>query len=43
LVSGHKEKDESVLDALIRETKEEADIDIKAKDIKFISVMNRKT
>jgi 8-oxo-dGTP pyrophosphatase MutT (NUDIX family) len=28
---------------LIRETKEEADIDIKAKDIKFISVMNRKT
>ncbi|MDR3150705.1 MAG: hypothetical protein LBU14_03740 [Candidatus Peribacteria bacterium] len=27
----------------MRETKEEADIDIKAKDVKFVSVMNRKT
>jgi ADP-ribose pyrophosphatase YjhB (NUDIX family) len=28
---------------LIRETKEEANIDIKEKDVKFISVINRKT
>jgi 8-oxo-dGTP pyrophosphatase MutT (NUDIX family) len=42
-VSGHKEQDENILEALIRETKEEANIDIKEKDVKFISVINRKT
>jgi ADP-ribose pyrophosphatase YjhB (NUDIX family) len=42
LISWHKEKDENILQALVRETKEEADIDIDLENIKFVSVMNRK-
>jgi ADP-ribose pyrophosphatase YjhB (NUDIX family) len=43
LISWHKEKDENIVKALLREVKEEADINIEPSDIKFSSVMNRKS
>ncbi len=42
LIGGHVEKNEDVKTAVIRETKEETNIDIAMEDIEFISVMNRK-
>jgi ADP-ribose pyrophosphatase YjhB (NUDIX family) len=42
LIAWHKEKNENVIDALIRETKEETDIDIDLKNLRFSSVINRK-
>jgi 8-oxo-dGTP pyrophosphatase MutT (NUDIX family) len=39
LVSGHVEKGESIIDALVREAKEEADIDLKRDDLKVVHVM----
>lgn len=40
-ISGHVEKGESVIDALIREAKEEADIDLKHEDLKISVVVQR--
>ncbi len=42
LVSGHVEQDEPIVDALIRETKEEAGITIEPESIRPIHVMYRK-
>jgi len=42
LVAWHKEKWENVIDALIREWKEEANIDVDPNNLKFVWVMNRK-
>ncbi|MDR1375459.1 MAG: NUDIX domain-containing protein [Holosporaceae bacterium] len=39
LVSGHVEKDEGIIDALIRETKEEADIHVNCDDLKIVNVI----
>ena len=43
LVSGHVEDEESAINALIREAKEEAGIQILASQIKPIHIMHRKT
>lgn len=40
--AGHLEKDETILQAAVRETKEETTVDIDAKDLKFIHIMHRK-
>lgn len=42
LASGHMEEGESPITAAIRETKEEAGIDVKPEDLKFVLVMHRK-
>ena len=42
LPSGHLESGESVVEALLREVKEESGIDIRPKDVKFIHAMHRK-
>jgi 8-oxo-dGTP pyrophosphatase MutT (NUDIX family) len=39
LVSGHVEEGEGIIDALIRETKEEVDIDVKRDDLEVVHVM----
>ena len=41
LPAGHVEKDENVFDAMIREAKEEINIDV-SNNIKIVQVMNRK-
>ncbi|MDP2708683.1 MAG: NUDIX domain-containing protein [bacterium] len=41
LVAGHLEGNESFAEAMIRETKEEINIKLKAKDLKVVHVMNR--
>ncbi|MCI8411236.1 MAG: NUDIX domain-containing protein [Clostridia bacterium] len=41
-IGGHVEKNEMVINAAIRETKEEIGIDINREDLVFKSVMNRK-
>lgn len=41
--AGHLEANESVLDALIREVKEEANINIKKEDVKLVHSMYRKS
>lgn len=43
LISWHKQKDENVIDALIRIGKEDAQIYINANDLIFSSIMNRKS
>jgi 8-oxo-dGTP pyrophosphatase MutT (NUDIX family) len=43
LVSGHVEKEESSKQAMIREAKEEAGIILKPENLKFITVMHRKS
>lgn len=43
LPSGHLENDESLIDALIRETKEEIGVDIQPKDMEFKHVMHRRS
>jgi 8-oxo-dGTP diphosphatase len=41
--SGHLEENETVLQAVIRETKEEAGVDVDKKDLKFILAMHRRS
>lgn len=41
--AGHLEANESILDALIREVKEESNIDIKGDDVKLVHTMYRKS
>lgn len=41
-VCGHLEKNETIKEALLRETKEEIGIEINEKDLKFVSVMQAK-
>lgn len=41
--AGHLDGGERIVDALIRESKEEVGIDIKAKDVKFVHVMHHKS
>jgi 8-oxo-dGTP diphosphatase len=41
LVSGHLEGDETLKEAMIRETKEEAGVAIKPEDLELIHVMHR--
>ena len=41
LIAGHVEKDESIFDAMIREAKEEAGIDIKKEDLRHLTTMHR--
>lgn len=43
LISGHVEKDESIVNAMIREAKEESGIIIESSNLAFSSVMYRKT
>ncbi len=43
LPSGHLEEDETMIGALLRETKEETGVDIKSEDTKFVHVMHRKS
>lgn len=43
LPSGHLEEDESLVEAVIRETTEEVGIDIKPEDLKHVHVMHRKS
>ena len=42
VIAGHLDGDENVYNAIIREAKEEAGIEIKLKDLKIIQVMHRK-
>lgn len=42
LVSGHLDGEESVVDAMVREAKEEAGITVYAPDLKVVVVMHRK-
>lgn len=39
LVSGHVEEGEGIIDAIIRETKEEADIEVERNDLKVVHVI----
>lgn len=41
--AGHLDGEERIVDALIRESKEEAGLDIKAEDVKFVHVMHHKS
>lgn len=41
LVSGHGEENENFTETLMREVKEEANIDVKPEDLKVVHVMNR--
>ncbi|MDB5188235.1 MAG: hydrolase [Candidatus Kaiserbacteria bacterium] len=41
LVSGHVDDDESLAQALVREVKEEAGVDIRAEDARLVTVMHR--
>ena len=41
LIAGHKEEDEKATDAMLREAKEEAGIDIKSEDLDFVHIMHR--
>jgi 8-oxo-dGTP diphosphatase len=43
LISGHVEKDESIVNAMIREAKEESGISIEKSNLEFATVMYRKT
>ncbi len=40
LPGGHLEKDEDLLDAMIREAKEELEIDLKKEDLKLVHIMH---
>jgi 8-oxo-dGTP diphosphatase len=42
LIAGHVEPDETVLDALIRESREEVGIEVNRGDLEFLSVVHRK-
>ena len=42
LIAGHVEPDETVLDALIREGREEVGIEVNRDNLKFLSVVHRK-
>lgn len=42
LIAGHLDGNETVTDAMIRETKEEAGIDVTPKDLKMVHSMHRK-
>jgi len=42
LPAGHLEYNESVIEALLREVKEESNLDIKSQDVKFVHTMHRK-
>jgi len=41
LVSGHLEPNETIMQAMVRETKEEAGIDINLNDLELLHVLNR--
>jgi 8-oxo-dGTP pyrophosphatase MutT (NUDIX family) len=43
LVSGHVEEDEGIIDAIIRETKEEAGIDINRDNLEMVNIVYSKT
>ncbi len=43
LPSGHLEENETVIGALLRETKEETGVDVKTEDAQFVHVMHRKS
>ncbi|MCH9620698.1 MAG: hypothetical protein S4CHLAM20_00990 [Chlamydiia bacterium] len=43
LVSGHQEEEESALYAMIREAKEEINIDVKESDLQVVHTMHRRT
>lgn len=43
VVAGHWERNETSIQAMIREAKEEANIEIKPKDLEVVHVMNRKS
>jgi len=42
LPAGHLDDGESITQALVREVKEEIDLDLKAEDIKLVHIMHRK-
>jgi len=42
LIAGHLEKDETIKQAMVREAKEEAGIDIELSDLEIVHVMHRK-
>ena len=42
-IAGHVEKGESFIECIIRETKEEANIEITKKDLKTVHIMHRKS
>ncbi len=43
LPSGHLEPEESMMEALLRETREETGIQLKLEDVQFVHVMHRKS
>lgn len=43
IVAGHLDGDETFIQAMVREAKEEANIDIVVKDLKVVHVMHRKS
>lgn len=43
LPSGHLENDESLVEAALRETREETGVEVKSKDVKYAHVMHRRS